>query len=361
MRKVLWVLLLMGCAVCARASDNNLLVNTGDGSLIIVHPDGSQELIAKDAGGAAFSPDGRYLVYVASHMRALPSGDWSCDCKLMVMNMATHTTNELLDLPAGTSFGQVGWSPDGNVIAYEIIVRVNGNEKSHDLILAPFPPDHGSPRNLGQWYQGFSFAPDGKRIVHAVNHPAKGLEAVDIDSGSRTLLHKAEDVVWEAQFSPDGKYIAYMQTTKQAQQATPKDNDDEPDCGAPDNQLRLYSLADGSDVPILIPQAPPSLFHFAWSPDSKRLALELGSQECDYPPGTSTIFVSSIDLKSQTKISSVSPSIEPQFSPDGSAIAFVDFLHVPNRLLEYDFASGTSHVIRQARPKENGYQLVAWK
>ena len=61
------------------------------------------------------------------------------------------------------------------------------------------------------------------------------------------------------------------------------------------------------------------------------------------------------------KTATSSPSVQPAFSPDGSAIAFVDSSQFPARLFRYDLASETRSVIRRASTKENDYLLLEWK
>ena len=73
------------------------------------------------------------------------------------------------------------------------------------------------------------------------------------------------------------------------------------------------------------------------------------------------MFVTSVDQKVQKQISTSSPSVQPAFSPDGSAIAFVDSSQSPARLFRYDLASETRSVIRRASTKENDYLLLEWK
>jgi len=280
---------------------------------------------------------------------------WRVDAKLLVMTLGTSVTTELVHPPAGTGFDQIAWTPDGSAIAYETTGRM-----ADDLFLAPFPPERGPVRQLGHWYQGFSFSPGGRRIVHAINSPF-ALEVVDVATGTRTPLHKASNVVWDAKFSPDGKCIAYRKTVGEPASSVQGSEDDEPDCGSPNTELRLYSLIDGSDTAVNIPKAPPSVYTFSWSPDSRRLAIELGTEGCESTSGDAAVFVTSVDQKVQKQISTSSPSAQPAFSPDGSAIAFVDSSQVPVRLVRYDLATETRSVIRRASAKENGYVLLEWK
>jgi len=356
------VFFLLLAVVLAGATDTGLLVaRTVDGNLVIIHPDGTQEQLSSEAGSAVISPDHRAIAFTVVHMQQVPGPEfWRVDAKLLVMTLNTRITTEVVHPPAGTGFGQVAWTPDGSAIAYEATARSKAG-MTEDLFLAPFPPERGPVRNLGHWYQGFSFSPDGKRVVHAINSPF-GLEVLDVASGTRTLLHKASNVVWDAKFSPDGKFIAYQKTVGEpASSVQGGEDDDEPDCSSPNKELRIYSLADGSDTAVNIAKAPPSVYNFSWSPDSRRLAIELGTEDCASPSGDAAVFVTSVDQKAQKQVSTSSPSVQPTFSPDGSAIAFVDSSQFPARLFRDDLASGTRSVIRRASSKENDYLLLEWK
>lgn len=355
------VFFLLLAVVLAGATDaGNLVVRTVDGNLVIIHPDGTQEQISSEAGSAVISPDHRAVAFTVVHMQKAQGPEvWRVDAKLLVMTLSTRVTTELVHPPAGTGFGQVAWTPDGSAIAYEATARGNGG-MSDDLFLAPFPPERGPVRNLGHWYQGFSFSPDGRRIVHAINSPF-ALEVLDVATGTRTLLHKASNVVWDAKFSPDGKFIAYQKTFGEPASSVQDSEDDEPDCSGPNKELRLYSLIDGSDTAVSIPKAPPSVYNVSWSPDSRHLAIELGTEDCGSPSSDAAVFVTSVDQKGQKQISTSSPSVQPAFSPDGSAIAFVDSSQFPARLFRYDLARDTRSVIRGASTKENDYLLLEWK
>ena len=353
---------LLLAVVFAGATDaGNLVVRTVDGTLVIIHPDGSQEQIGSEAGSAVISPDHRAVAFTVVHMQKVQGPEfWRVDAKLLVMTLSTHTTTELVHPPAGTGFGQIAWTPDGGAIAYEATSHGNG-VVANDLFLAPFPPERGPVRNLGHWYQGFSFSPDGRRVVHAINSPFS-LEVLDVASEARTFLHKTSNVVWDAKFSPDGKFIAYQKTVGEpASSVQGSAGDDEPDCSSPNKELRLYSLIDGSDTAVNIANAPPSVYNFSWSPDSRRLAIELGTEDCTSPSGDAAVFVTGVDQKFQKQISTSSPSVQPVFSPDGSAIAFVDSSQFPARLFRYDLAKENRSVLRRASAKENDYVLLEWR
>jgi len=335
------------------------------GKLVLMQPDGAQELLADDHNSAALATDGRHVAFTI--------GTATTET-FVVMNLATRTQREILTLPQGAHLRDIDWAPNGRAMAYQVIVP----GKSDDLFLAPFPPERGPPHNLGHWYQPSSFSRDGSQIVHAVNRgrrlesaPASeepggfdltgtgsGLEVLDVTTGERTVVHETQKVVWDARFSPDGRSIAYLITLHEPPPS------DEPDCTPPTLGLRLYSVAAHSDVPVTIRDAPPGwedVRNWAWSPDSKRIAVALGTTDCDYPGTASGVFVTSLDLKSQVRASTSRLSVEPAFSPDGGAVAFVDFSESPAKLLRYDLATGKLTLIRRATESENDYRLLSWR
>lgn len=335
--------LVAGVAVAFESGD--MLVKVDSGTLILIHADGSREVISEKGRQATLSPDRRSVAFIS-------------DQKLLVMNLAAKATDEIVQLPEGAYFGQVEWEPDGKAIAYEAIIR----SKSDDLFLAPFPPQRGQTRNLGHWYQGFSFSPDGSRIIHAINLPF-ALEAVDVASGKRSILHKADDVVWTAQFSPDGKYIAYTKTVTPPDDSRQSADDDEPDCSNPPMELHLLAVRDSADTTVKMrdPKAPDSVYHFVWSPDSRRIALELGTPDCGYPAGDAAVFVISVDQKEQLKVSNESASYAPAFSPDGLGVVFMDASHDPVRLWRYDFAGKSLKPLTVNGASLTDEQLLEWK
>jgi len=183
-----------------------------------------------------------------------------------------------------------------------------------------------------------------------------------VATGQRALIHKARKVVWSAKFSPDGQWIAYQITLYDP----PRTKDDEPDCTPPTIGLRIYSTRTKTDSAVTIAGAPKdwqNVKSFAWSPDSKRLALTLGTVDCDYPGSAAGVFITSIDLKSQIRASVSELAFEPAFSTDGKAVAFVDFSGPDSRarLIRYDLATGARTLIRRATEADNYYRLLGWK
>jgi Tol biopolymer transport system component len=109
------------------------------------------------------------------------------------------------------------------------------------------------------------------------------------------------------------------------------------------------------------PKSWENVRSYNWSPDSKRLAVTLGTTDCDYPGSANGVFVTSIDMKSQIRASTGDMSFEPIFSPDRSAISYVDFSDPQARLIRYDFASAVRTLVRIATPEDNYYRILDWK
>ncbi len=337
--------ILAACSLTYAADRGSLLVVADGGKLLLIQPDGTQRLL-DDVDSGILSPDGKYIAFTTP---ARPK-------TLFIAPVGSRTSRaatEIVTLPDDAHFERIGWAPDGNAVAYVVW------GKSDDLFLAPFPPVRGKPRNLGHWYQGFSFSPDGSKIIHAVNFPSPGLEVLDVSTGQRTLLHKTTNIVWDARYSPDGRFVAYQMTSH-----NPVASDDEPSCEGPTIGLWIYSLTDHTDRQVTFASAPATWDNvktFNWSPDGKRIALTLGTTGCDYPGSEDGVFLTTPDLRVQNQISTAKLSIEPVFSPDGSAVAFVDLSEPPPRLLRYDLTTGELTLIRRSTWEDDYYRLIDWR
>jgi Tol biopolymer transport system component len=346
---IIGILLIRALVLNAATDTGNLLVDSY-GKLFLIGTDGTQRAVVDSAVIASLSPDGRNLAFVVDeNPRAIPKSSQI----LFTMPLTSGTRIEISRLSPGEHFRSVGWMPDSSAVVYE---GTAGN-----LFIAPVPASGAAPRNLGSWYQGFSVSPDGTKIAHAVNSPAMGLEILDIAGGQRALIHKTKNIVWDAKFSPDGQWIAYTATLREPPRTK---NDDDPDCTPPTIGLHIYSVTKKTDKPVTIAPAPKAwdnVKSFNWSPDSKRLALTLGTTDCDYPGSANGVFVTSIDQKSQIRLSMTDMSFEPVFSPDGTAVAFVDFSEDRATLIRHDLATGAHTLIRRATENNNYYRLLDWK
>jgi Tol biopolymer transport system component len=345
---MLMTFLFTAVAAGAAADRGNLLVDNY-GRLLLIGTDGTSRTLAPSFGLAALSPDGQKVAFTWNEN---PRDLQGSSQVLSVVPRGGGSAQQITQLPRGSHFRSLGWLPDGTAIVFE--------GKEGHLFLASLSSIGGPLRDFGPWYQGFSISPDGSKIVHAVNSPNMGLEVLDISSGKRTLIHKSTQVVWSAMFSPDGQAIAYQATLRDP----PRTKDDDADCTPPTIGLRIYSMVTKSDSAITIIAAPKdwdNVKAFNWSPDSKRIALTLGTTDCDYPGNADGVFLTALDRKSQIRASQGDMSFEPVFAPDGGSLAFVNFSDSHARLIRYDITTGTRTLIRQAPEENNFYRLLDWR
>lgn len=274
------------------------------GTLFLTNPTGmSQRKISDEAGAAALSPDGTLVAYADNkgvHVLSLVDGQ-----SVTIANLTEGRVNSL------------AWSPDQRSVAYDLEVRMKGWTVS----VASYSPS-GPPRNLGHWYETLSFSADGKFIVHPgldTTHRAKGfLETVNVETGKRETIYMGTNVIWDAQYSPDGSRIAFVMTRPDPNAANA--SDDDVDCSMPDRDLWVLHLDSKKAERIMA-----NVFDFAWSPDGRLLAVETGTQDCGYPPGDAAVFISSSDGKVQFQLSKNAPSIGARFSPDSKQVMFLEF------------------------------------
>jgi Tol biopolymer transport system component len=346
--------LLLGSFVAAGGRLGGKLLVENTGTLLLIAPEGSQTLVAKQAIAGVLSPDGEYLAFITGVWHPQPAA-W--EQKLVVKALPAGPESEIIKLTVGSYFQHLEWMPEGRAVAYDAVVP----GRSDDLFVVPVLPAPGQPRKLGEWYQGISFSPDGSRIVHAVNGPeSPGLEAIELASGKRTMIHRTKGIVWDARYSPDGKYIAYSMTIRNPPLAT----DEEPDCGGPTLGLWIYSFAEHNSAQVVIRAAPTewdNVKNFALSPDGRRIAVTQGTTDCDYPGSGAGVFLTDVEQKQQLRISTSILSVEPAFSADGTTVAFVDVSESRSKLMLYEIGSRSLRLLSQASEQTNHYTLLDWK
>src|SRR3984893_4289869 len=150
---------------------------------------------------AAISPDGKYLLRVASD-----GGKQS----LWLRHVPTNSDTQVVP-PADASFGSLAFSPDGNYIYF--LKAVDKGNSIFDLYRTPV--FGGTPQAVVHHVDtNITFSPDGKRIAYARgNDPEVGkfqLLIAGADGGSEKVIQDGplSAVPHYVAWSPDGRQIA---------------------------------------------------------------------------------------------------------------------------------------------------------
>ncbi|MCX4241175.1 S9 family peptidase [Paraliomyxa miuraensis] len=261
----------------------------------------------------------------------------------------------------------VALSPDGKTVAYVLRVPPDAMDGPAGMRSAIWVVPTKPSGAAGKGHGGRSFttpsassssprwSPDGKRIGFLSRRPGTShtqVYAVPIDGGEAEPLTNAPANVHEFEWSPDGKRLAFIAD----QQPTAKESDDrkagrdwvESDVQGTMHRLWVMDLRTEEAQPI----SPRGLHvsHLAWSPDSKRLALQ-ASERADVDATMMYSRLYTIDVKGDAKGDTAQPQplcetagklSHMAWSPDGSQLAFLGAADL------HDPTAGVLHVVSTA-------------
>ena len=244
------------------------------------------------------SPDGKRVAYVVEEP------DWQADRfvgSIWIANVETGARSQFADAAKGVSCLQ--WSPDG------------------------------------KWLAFLREAETGENRIFLV--PSSGGDAVSL-TGSET---KVCDFGW----SPDSQRLAFSAPAPEspALKARKEEYGDFEIVGedAARNNLWVVDIRAGRTTSAL---ASPkhSVASFDWSPDGKRMALELAADATAGARGTEDIYLLDLaDGAVSPLVAQPGPNTTPKWSPDGARIAFsttmgIDDFYCCNRRIAIVSADG---------------------
>jgi dipeptidyl aminopeptidase/acylaminoacyl peptidase len=255
----------------------------------------------KNIGGAAISPDGKYVAYTVTET------DFEQDSYVTQVHVVDVATGRSWQLTRGKkSAGQPRWSPDGRWLA--------------------FTSNREADKN-----QIFAIRPDG---------------------GEAIRLTKAETAVGGFDWSPDNRTIAFTAPEKRSEDRKKYFGDFEV-------VRRDYAFAhlwtidveDAMKAPAAGTQQTKGTDYvvgsFDWSPDSTKIAFSATINPDLIQGETSDIYVLTLADRSVRKIvDQTGPDNSPRWSPDGKQIVFESAMRNP----KYFYANSRLAVV----PAEGG-------
>ena len=227
--------------------------------------------------------------------------------ELFTMDLATGEANPLLHDSVGKWWPT--WSHDGSQIAFmgEVVdenafaIYVMDADGSHQRRVTP----------PGLNYACVDWSPDDTQLVMCggegdYQFVLLDIYTINVDGTGLRQLTRYRGKDYEAQWSPDGQYIAFSSA-----RGNPADDDYTNDYG------QLYVMrTDGSDLRQLTDGEGVN-FAPAWSPDGKLIAY---AGRCPSQDELSTLCVMNADGTDKHGIDASRFDLAPRWSPDGNYI-----------------------------------------
>ena len=312
------------------------------------HKDGRTEQLRSDSQAMLLSADGTQGAYWVAEKH-----------ELHVTSLASHR-DEVLEASPGATFRRMVWSAKGHTLTYFLSGAATPGIHSIDL-------DTGRRQVYTGSFVSLVASPDPEHIVIVAG---EGVERFGLADGQREVLARIKFAA-SGEYSQSGALLGILSNESAATSSAPSapqavadasGDDDTPDCTGGAFYLILQNAKTKQLVDVPMPKGFDTVLDFAFSPDDRSVAVTFGVVGCDYPGERAQIFVVSLpDLK----LTAISPenrlSVEPQWTPDGKSLVYVDYLGSPSPLVAIDLQ--TRKVKRLTNPDQyfGPDKWVAWR
>jgi len=255
------------------------------------------------------------------------------------------------DLTAIRVIGEFALSPDGEQVVFVLTTTdYDANKTYSNLWLMPVTGGEPRPLTVAKAKESAPrWSPDGTRIAFTSDRgggkrelwiiPADGGEAQPVRRSDDTPLREDADIT-EPQWSPDGSHLVYIAKTARLP------NDDPTHTVAEDSDVKVYTqlgykmdgvgfwdggykhlfvVPAGGGEPVQLTDGPWDDAQPVWSPDGSRIAFvsrRTFDREYTAISDIFTVAVLSGGSDATQLTPSMGPVSNPQWSPDGTTIAF---------------------------------------
>lgn len=224
--------------------------------------------------------------------------------------------------------GNVHLSSDGKRVAFELWEHVPGQAKSRSRIWT-VETSGGEAQPLTHGNKGDTdprWSPDGSQLAFLSTGEGEKdrpqLHLIAASGGETKQVSAVPNGVSDIEWSPDGKRIAFLSLAGEEPGSDPK-------VFTPDQkrQLRLWTVRPDYDMPEPVTPDGFSVWEYAWSPDSKQIALYYGrgSEETEwYHSQIGVVAAGGGAIRQLTQFAPVSRQARAlAWSPGGTQLAYV--------------------------------------
>jgi len=231
------------------------------------------------------------------------------------------------DLMRVRSITDVRISPDGERVAY-VVSTPSLPKNEHETALYVIDVRGGEAKRIGESVRIFNtplpaarlrWSPDGSSLAllgFAADKPQ--VFSIPVAGGDAKALTDAPEGVGTFEWSPDGKSIAYL-----TRDPAPAERPIVTHVDAPDRPQRLFVRTFGGAPRTLTP-ATQYVDSLSWSPDSTQIAYSAASHSGFTAQYVTRIYmIAAAGGEPHVIVDRGGMNTRPQFSPDGTQIAFV--------------------------------------
>ena len=238
------------------------------------------------------------------------------------------------DLMKARSILEVRISPDGQTVAY-VVSTPSLDRNAHEPAILVLPAGGGAPLRVAETAKIFGrnlpvprlrWSPDGASVSFvgvAADKPQ--VFSAPAAGGEGKAITSAPEGAFAYEWSPDGKSLAYitMDPPSEEEQRRRKDKSFVTHVDAPEPARRLCVQVLGGASRVL---SPPGQYveGFSWSPDGKEIAYAASPRTGFLAQYATRIYaVPAGGGSPRAVVDRPGMNSSPQFSPDGTRIAFV--------------------------------------